>query len=381
MAKKFQAKTTSIGDYYHNLKKISEGNLAPINVVAGGQDYFRRTALKLLEKNAIKKNPELALISFQGPASANETNLKPSAILEELSSYGLFASQKMVVVKRAQRFLFPSRNTSSDESEESTSNLDELINYISNPTEGMFLVLELESIDKRKKIGKELVKHANVIECPTLKWESEVISWIKQDMQERGHSISSGAANMLYTLYGTDPGVISGEIDKLCIFAGKIPQITEDDVKAFMGDSIALTGFELVNSIEERNTAKALSFARQYIEQGFSSQGKSAGIIGSVHMALGSIRACILRIWQAHDIVAAGGGMSEIESTFRARGRRAEVIFSAAQKYNLFDIKNAFNALSESLARLHDTGSDPALELEMAVLAICGKHKGIAVKS
>ncbi|MHC4871411.1 MAG: DNA polymerase III subunit delta [Planctomycetota bacterium] len=367
-------KSISAGEYYAALKKLTQGELPPVTVIYHGQDYFRRKALLQLEKAARKKKPEISLISFQGPSSNSESQLNVNTILEELTNYGLFASEKMVVIKRAARFLFPRKAGGDEEggAGQTSGDIDKLIEYIINPVAGMYLVIELDNIDKRRSAGKALMQNSAVIECPELRWDREVTGWIMQDIKSRGHSISSAAADMLFVVYGADPGVISGELDKLCIFAGNIPQITEDDVREFMGDSIALTGFEIVNAIEDKDVRKAVTAARQLVKQGVADQrGKRADLVGSVHMALGGIRGCLVRIWQSHQVVAAGGSLRDVESKMRVSGRRAEVIYKAGRKFNTFDLKKAFNMLSVSLENLHGTGSDPALELEKLVLGIC----------
>lgn len=368
-------KSISAGEYYAALKKLTQGKVPPVTLIYGGQDYFRRKALQQLENASRKNNPDISVISFQGPASNSESQLNVNTILEELTNYGLFASEKLVVIKRAARFLFPRKKANDADSDtvgQSSGNIEKLVDYIKNPVDSMHLVLELDNIDKRRSVGKALLKHSSVLECPQLRWDNEVRTWIMQDIKNRGHSISSGAADMLFVIYGSDPGVISGELEKLCLFAGNIPQITEDDVREFMGDSIALTGFEIVNAIEEKNAGKAITAARQLIRQGVADQrGKKSDLVGSVHMALGGIRGGLVRIWQSHQVVSAGGSLNDIQSKMRISGKRADVIYQAGKKFNTFDLQKAFKMLSTSLENLHGTGSDPSLELERLVLGIC----------
>jgi DNA polymerase III delta subunit len=365
-----------LDEYNEALKGITPGALPLICVVYGGDEFFRRRALLKIQNAAKKNNKEIETVSFHGKA-ANETQLPVSTVLEELSGTGLFCSEKIVEVRRADRFLFPASSAQSAGSSSKggkSSALDKLCEYIENPRSGIYLVFECEKLNRKLKPGKALAKNATLISCPQLRWESEVKGWLRKEASSQGNTLTHEAVDMLYSVYGNDVGALSGEVQKLSVFAKGEAQIDGAVVRELMGATTALTGFELTNAVEAKDVAKAMKVARVMIVQGVSDQkGKNVGLTGTVHMALGSLRNCVLRIWRAHDVVARGGSIGDIEAEFNTRGKRAEVMFEAGRSYRLHEIKNALDAIAGALEGLHDTGGDCALTLEKTVLQICGR--------
>lgn len=367
------AKRTSVGEYQAALKKLSAmDGPPPVCVVTGGQEYFRREAVRAVVKSVKAVYPEVGVASFQGPATQGEQNLSENEVVGELTSYGLFASQKLVLVRHAQRFLFPPRG--GDDESKSSSKQDMLADYVASPTDGMFLLLECESLDRRTKRGKALVKHSLIIDCPELRYDRDTLPWLQQTARHLGISITPDAAEMLYTIHGSDPGTLKSELDKFTLFAEDTGQIDGDAVRAFMGDSLALSIFELSNAIEARDSRRALAVTRRMIRQGITDQrGKKVDTVGTVHMAMGSLRTCLQTLWTAHDVAARGGGVKELEPHLGNRAWRARELYKAGQSYTLHEIRTAYDSICTALSNMHDTGGDPAQSLERVVLGLCRK--------
>ncbi|MFW5856577.1 MAG: DNA polymerase III subunit delta, partial [Planctomycetota bacterium] len=289
---------------------------------------------------------------------------------------GLFATEKLVVVRRADRFLFPggSGGGETDGDGKSAGKRDDpLADYVADPTDGMYLPLECERLDRRTKRGKALAKHGLLLDCPELRYERDTLPWLRGRARDRSLDLTPDAARMLFTIHGAEPGVLAGELEKLALFAAGAGQIDEAAVRTFMGDAMALSFFELSNAVEARDPAEALTVARRMIRQGLTDQrGRKVDLVGAVHMAMGSLRSTLATLWRAHDVAARGGGPSELEPHLGGRAWRAEAILRAGERYRLDEIRRGFDALTEALAAIHDTGGDPALALERTVLTICG---------
>lgn len=364
----------SVDAYYAALSKLRDGAVAPVMVIAGEEELFRRQALDAVLEGMRKIAPGIQMVTLQGPSGRNESSLPIGAVLEEVQSRSLFAAEKLVVVRRAQLFLFPQK-TESSATGKAASPEDALLAYLNEPTEGMYLLFEVESVNRARRVGKALDSKAMTVECPVLKWERDVASWLDHAAHEWGKTLTPHAKSMLYMAHGAQPGTLWQELEKLSIFMGDQPQIDEDAVRTFMGDSVAFSVYELSGAIEERDEHKALVVSRRILEQGISDKGKSVDMIGSVHIALGALHACLLGIWQAQDVLRAGGDMAELESRLGAARFRARFLMAAARRYAGVEIAAAFIALADGMASLHDTAADPQLTLDTLVHTICGKRR------
>ncbi|MBN1257117.1 MAG: DNA polymerase III subunit delta [Planctomycetes bacterium] len=370
-------KKTSVGEYQAALNKLAAGELPPVCLVCGGQEYFRREAVDFFLKTAKDKQPGLGIATYQGPASQNESSLSPETILEELTSYGLFATQKLVVVRQAQYFLFPQRGAGKSEvattkETAKTSKGDRLAEYIANPIPGMFLLLECETLDRRTKLGKNLDKHASIVTCPELRYDRETLAWIRQVAKGMGLRIDAAAAEMLFSIHGAEPGILKGELEKLSLFVEDRGEINLRAVEAVMGSTLALNLFELSNAIEARNLKQALTTTRRMLRQGLTDKrGRTLDVMGTFHLAMGSLRSCLDTLWQAQDVAASGGSAQDLAPRLGARAFRANDLLKAGKSYSLQELHTGLSALTTGLAKVHNTGGDPALTLEKVVLTIC----------
>ncbi|MFH0911139.1 MAG: hypothetical protein V1918_06530 [Planctomycetota bacterium] len=379
MAPKRQSQGT-IGAYRAALKRLAADPPPALVVVLGGQEYFRRRAVEACVRAVRKARPSLDVVTFHGPAAQNEAPLPEESVLAELRNRGLFVPHKLVIVRRADRFLFPSVRSEADSPEEKAAEplprgrrrpKALLADYVKAPTPGVYLFFECESLDRRGALGKALSAHGLVIPCPALRWEEETTAWLRDEARGRGYKLTLPAASVLFAAWGPEPGVLSSEIEKLALYAGDDVTLGEDTIRTFVGESLALNLFELTNAVEARDREKALAVARRLSRQGLSdARGRRLDPMAAVHIALGSLRSCLGEIWIAHDLAARGGTVRDLESRLGPRGKRALFLQAAARRYSLREIRAALNALAEGLASLHDVGSDPALTLERTVLAV-----------
>ena len=366
-----------VDGFYDTLDALRSGSVPPVLVIAGDEALFRRQAVEALLAGIEKVAPGVQLVTFYGPASRNEAALPVATVLDELRLRSLFASQKLVLVRGAQLFLFPQKNEETAAKRGAATPEDELASYVGAPAEGMFLAFEVESVNRTRKTGKALAEHARIIDCPVLKWERDVSAWLRRAARQMGKGITPQAVSMLFLAHGAVPGALWQELEKCCIYVGAAEEISESAVREFLGDSIAFSAYELSNAIESRDLEKGLTLARRIVSQGISDKdGRSQDLTGSVHIVFGNIHACLAGIWQAQDVLAAGGGEGELADRLGPARFRARFLLEAARRYSGREIARAFAALAEAVASMHDTGSDAALALERIVVSICAKRGG-----
>ncbi|GEM_PF-2065465 len=378
----------TLDDYRRALQALDRGAPAAVTVVHGGQEYFRRRAAGACAAAVRRVHPEVQTVTFYGPGGPNEEALSVRTVLGELAGSGLFAREKLVTVRRAQRFLFPTSAQASASDEDADPQAPSpaegagpqaLAAYVAQPAAGIYLVLECERLDRRTRLGKALDAHGHELLCPAVRYPDETVRWLQGLARERDTTLTPAAGQRLFVQWGAQPDVLAAELDKLAAFVSPAAQIGEDAVAAFQAGSVALFLWDLTNALEARDAARALRLARRVADQGLTDErGRRVDPEGTAHMALAALRTCLADIWTARDLLARGEPAHALEARLGRRASRAKYVYAAARRYSGADLHAAFTALAEALTALHDTGADPGLVLERAVLAACAGRSGVA---
>src|SRR5215218_2890589 len=108
---------------------------------------------------------------------AGEKAATAASIVEAAQMLPMMSNRRVVVVLRAERLLKPKRRGKGaveepegpGSDEEPPGDLDALTAYVQNPSPSTTLVLAASDIDKTRKAGKAILKHATVVECWGLK--------------------------------------------------------------------------------------------------------------------------------------------------------------------------------------------------------------------
>ncbi len=156
--------------------------------------------------------------------------------------YPMMASYQVVIVKEAQNL----------------KDIDKLVYYASGPSKSTILVLnhKYKTLDKRKKIYKEIQDHGLIFESKKL-YENQVPEWITKYIKDRSYSIEPVAALLLTEFLGTNLSKISNEIDKLIISLPTGSRITTALIEENIGISKDFNNFELQNAIVKKDVLKA----------------------------------------------------------------------------------------------------------------------------
>jgi DNA polymerase III delta subunit len=102
---------------------------------------------------------------------AGDKGTTASAIVEAARQHPMMGDRRIVVVLRGERLLKPKRRgkaAAQDEDEqddvEPPSDLDALSDYVEKPVPSTTLVLTAADVDKTRRVGKAILKHATVVE-------------------------------------------------------------------------------------------------------------------------------------------------------------------------------------------------------------------------
>jgi len=136
------------------------------------------------------------------------------------------------------------------------------------------LLFTASTVDARKRLYKRLREIGAVIEFSAARDRSGVLSRESvDDLLERvahahGKHIAPSARELIVRRAGADVATVAGELEKLCLYAGERPTITDDDVRVVFRDLAESWIFDFTAALTACQLARALPLLRGLIAQG-----------------------------------------------------------------------------------------------------------------
>jgi DNA polymerase-3 subunit delta len=227
------------------INDIKAGNIKPIYFLMGEEPYYIDRITEYLEENLLTEDEK----GFnQMVLYGRDTTIED--IVSNAKQYPMMAERQVVIVKEAQDL---------------AKTIDKLESYAENPQTTTVLVVayKYKTLDKRKKITKNLDKHGLVYESKKL-YENQVGQWINRVLQGRGFIIEPKANAMLVEFLGNDLSRIANELTKLEIILPKGSTITPNHIEENIGFSKDFNVFEFRKAIGEKNQLKAYQIASYF---------------------------------------------------------------------------------------------------------------------
>ncbi|WP_432221543.1 DNA polymerase III subunit delta [Flavobacterium sp. TMP13] len=226
---------------------IKAGNIKPIYFLMGEESYYIDKLAEYIEKNILSEEEK----------GFNQTvlygrDVSIEDIISTAKRYPMMAERQVVIVKEAQ---------------ELSRTIDKLESYAAKPMETTVLVIcyKYKTLDKRKKVTKELSKNGLVYESKKL-YENQVGEWIKRVLAGKKYNIEPKANAMLVEFLGTNLSKINNELEKLQIILPQGTMITPHHIEENIGFSKDYNVFELRKAIGERNQLKAYKIADNFAQ-------------------------------------------------------------------------------------------------------------------
>jgi len=276
---------------------------------------------------------------------ASDKVVTPSAIAEAARLLPMIASHRVVVVLRAERILKPKRRGKADESqaadddEAGAVDADALEAYVKKPEPTTVLAFVAADVDRTRRLYKQLVKTATIVECWGLKprdaradprqvaRQAEVL--VKQAATDAGRQIDPAAARLVAERAGTDIARLRGDVEKLMLYSAGAAKISLSDARAIVSAESSQDDWAVTNAIARGATSEALR------ELGLSLDSGAVPF-----MILGQL----------------GWFVREKLATIDPRR-----------------VRGAVEALFRTDIDLKSSGGDPRVQLERLVVELCGK--------
>jgi DNA polymerase-3 subunit delta len=208
---------------------------------------------------------------------AGEKGTTPAAIVEACRLIPMMGDRRVVLLLRAERILKPKRRGKAaealdgdDEAGEPATDLDALTEYVQAPVASTTLALVSTDLDKTRRLGKALYKHAVVVECWGLKNEKNprfidfratlrrAEEMIRRMVAEAGQQIEPAAARLVAERAGIDIIRLRGDVERLKLYAAGQAKITLADAQEVVSAETAQDDWAVTNAIAQRNAAEAL---------------------------------------------------------------------------------------------------------------------------
>jgi DNA polymerase-3 subunit delta len=226
---------------------IKNRKLKPIYFLMGDEPYYIDLIADCIDKTVLTEDEK----GFnQVVLYGRDTTVED--VVGNAKRYPMMAEYQVVIVKEAQ---------------ELSRNIDKLEAYAENPQPTTILVFcyKYKTIDKRKKVTKNIEKNGVLFESKKL-YENQVGNWITQALIASGYKIEPKASAMLVEFLGTDLSKISNELDKLKIILPQGTLINAEHIEKNIGISKDYNVFEFRSALGEKNILKANRIA-QYFAQ------------------------------------------------------------------------------------------------------------------
>jgi DNA polymerase III subunit delta len=235
------------------LAEARAGELRPVYLVAGEERYLASEVLGALRKAALAgATPGLN----EEQMTAGESSVEQ--VLSAARTLPMFAKRRLVVLRALERW------DAHGEKKANAEALDKLAAYAEDPSPSTTLILVSGKLDKRRRLSTLAQKRGFLVSCDPVSRE-RLPAWIEREARERGHRIAPDVADLLAELAGPDLSAVADAVERVCLFAGKSADVTEDHVAECVVRLRPTTVWELVDAVGRRETGRALAtLARVY---------------------------------------------------------------------------------------------------------------------
>lgn len=342
----------------------------PFLAVAFGEcDFLRGEAANRFRNAWLEKNPGGDIVTIRGLGEGRPVSL--ADVTGELAGASLFAKEKLIIVRQAERLLFPGlgkKDESAEPREGGGSREKGFVHCLDKPPRGIWLFLETSQLPKNRTLGKRLAAEAAVVPCPS-PTQRDIPVWLSGRARDLGIRMDDAAMDLLMRAHGPEMGVLAGELDKLALFAGEGGTVDAAAVGEFLTGRIEFDIFGFTNAVEARDADRAVFFARRIALQGTRDQrGKKEDGEKSAHRVLSMLAGTVQSLLRANVARARRLDSAEFAAAEKLSPWRADKLYAAAAKFQLRELRTMARMAADQLRRVHDTGGDPLLALEtMAV--------------
>lgn len=325
-------------------EKITKKQFSPLYLLYGTEQFLINETKQKLLKNVLSD----AEIDFNF-SSYDLEEVPVETALEDAETFP-FLGEKRLLFLYHPFFLTAEKKTGKVEH-----HLKKLENYIMQPAPHAIVVFiaDYEKLDERKKLTKLLKKHAVIGEAKQLK-EQELIGWISDRASQYEVKISKQAAEHLAMLGGTNLMLLSSEIEKLALYAGKEQEIDDVMVDRLVAKTLEQNIFSLVDMVVQRKMEEALRIYYDLLK------------LNEEPIKILSILAGQFRlVYQSKALLKKGYGQQQIASFLKVHPFRVKLAMKQANLFQEADLEKIMPLLAECDLQMKTGKMEKSMVVEM----------------
>lgn len=220
------------------LKDLKQRKFAPVYFLMGEESYFIDKISDYIGANVLKEEEK----AFNQSILYGK-DVDAAAIINSAKRFPMMSEYQVIIVREAQY----------------VKDIENLIHYVPQPLKSTILVInyKYKKLDKRKKLTKELEKHAVLFESKKL-YDNKIPDWVSAHLKLSSIRIDPRSSLLLTEFLGNDLSKIKKELEKLIL---TLPlgekNITSAHIEENIGISKDYNSIELQKALVEKNALKA----------------------------------------------------------------------------------------------------------------------------
>ncbi len=368
-------------------RKHCNTNNLPFYVISGNEYFLKKQAFAEIKKQFFRQggvkqgliefNSKDAGSTFTGKLESNNlADVRSTTlfnnILDEANTTPMFGKHKLLVLENADIFLEKYQ--------------DKLLGYLKNPYNVNSLILNVLSIDKRKKIAKALDgKQGIIIECDKLfdrpapwetkkpEYESETTKWIVTHAKNFNKTMNLKSAFCLLEKVGNNLAIIDRQLDALSTFVADRQEVTIEDIQMLLGISHREKLYNLLDAIGMKDTISAVKMAENIFEIGmenernnitYDTRSIAITIVISTHKRMKDL-------WKIIRILDSGGNKNDILEKTSVKRPFADKMIKQARNFNETEMPEKWKNMLEADMLCKTSRLSPTLITEQLITKLC----------
>ncbi len=326
--------------YINFLQKLEQGQVAPVYLFYGEEDYLRRQAVSELTRRLLPA--EAAQFNYD-LLDGEEASLGMVISLAQAPPF--LSSRRLVVVRHAPYFAGRGKKVpdagadalpEEEAKEKAAPEEKAFLAYLQNPAPTACLVLETgHPVDQRKKIFKAVQKTGQAIEFARLR-SADLNRWLLKQAARAGKKMAPAAADLIINRVGQSMTLLNNELQKLIAYTGESGMITREDVLQTTPRLVEENIFAVVDALGERRAKRALAGIRDLL---------AAGEPPPVILAMVARQFRLLL--QVKELAAAGAQAAEISKQLGIPPFVAKKIIAQSANFSFGQIEQTLEQLLE----------------------------------
>ncbi len=337
------------------VREIKEKRYAPVYLLYGTESFLMEEFISFAKSEMIA--PDYADLNI-GQYDCAEIPL--AAILQDAETLPFLADQRVVIAHNA-FFLTGAKPPTKVEVDPEL-----LLQYVAKPPEytSLFLTVQADKLDERKKIVKTLQQKATVIPFQPLR-DSELYAWVERRAQKYKRVIKRDEAMLLVERVGNDLRLLDKEIEKMALYVEQEGGlINQEVIRLLSSRTLEQDVFALIEAAVNGKLSEAFR-----IFYDISKTGEEA--IKLLSLFARQIRMLLhVKIWGPR-----GYSQQQLANMLKVHPYAVKKAMEQARFFDETGLRRLLNLLAEEDFRMKSGQVDKQLAIELFITRVAAAKK------